>query len=312
MQDQLISRMGTLLDIQRFSVHDGPGIRDLVIMKGCPLRCVWCCNPESQSHQVEISFIESRCIGWKECKNCLEICPVGAITAHDSKIIIDRKLCTNCGQCVMNCPAKAIRLLGEQMSIGDVVNIIEEDSIFFTRSGGGVTIGGGEALAQAEFVSELLQNCLARGVNTAIETCGQAPWEDVEKVCKYTNLILYDIKHMDAIKHKAYAGVTNERVLENIIKISQRFPDIPIIARTPVIPGLNDSEGNIKAAADFLSKIGSLQRYELLPYHSFGEPKYRQLGRSYPLVNLEKPSTKHLMKLKNIVQRTGISCEILL
>jgi pyruvate formate lyase activating enzyme len=257
-----------------------------------------------------MAFSKDRCIGYKDCGWCLALCPVSAIkVSHDGKIGIDRKLCSNCGECVKICPSKAIRLFGNDMTIDEVMKTIEEDIDFYRRSEGGVTVSGGEPLYQADFVCELLKNCQQHAVHTAIETTGYCRWEDLEKVCQYANLILYDIKHMDTKKHKDFTGVGNELVLENIKNLSHVYPDISIVARTPVIPTCNDSKENIEAIANFLNEIKSVTEYELLPYHAFGDPKYKQLGRKYSLNNLKPPSKEKMSELNNISKKVKRSSE---
>jgi len=290
---------GLVFNIERFAIDDGPGIRDLVFMKGCPLRCQWCSNPESQNPYPEISYSEDRCITYQECGKCTEFCSQDAITMSDEgKIKIDRKRCVNCKNCAEVCPARAIRVLGDYLSIDELLKIIEEDSPFYRRSGGGVTVGGGEPLFQAEFVAKLLKQCRNIGVSTAIETCGYASWGDVEKVCRHANLILYDIKHMNSNKHKIFTGVDNELILENVKRLSHLLPEIPIIIRIPVLPGINDSEENIRATLDFVRHCRDKVEYELLPYHSFGKPKYRQLGREYPLSDIKVPTSIDIERLR--------------
>ena len=292
-----------VFDIQKFSVHDGPGIRTLIFMKGCPLRCRWCSNPESQNYHPEVALSESRCIG---CGRCEDICPTDAIIPlADGKIRIERSRCNNCGKCAEVCPAKAIRLFGEYMSIHDVLRVVEEDSPFYWRSGGGITVSGGEPLLQAQFVNELLKECRHCGIDIAVEICGHAAWEDVRKVCTYADLIFYDIKHMDPSKHKAFTGVSNELILGNIERISKHFREIPIIVRTPIVPGFTDSEANIEDIVDFLKCVESLKKYELLSYHGFGEAKYNQLGRAYELSGLQPPSQEHMAKLIEIAQKAN-------
>lgn len=255
-------RRGIIFDIQRFSIHDGPGIRDLTFLKGCNLRCRWCSNPESQNPYLEIGLNEGRCIGSADCGRCIAVCPVSAIAARDGgKIGIDRKLCDNCGKCSATCPARAIRMYGENVTVDDILKVVEEDGPFYRRSGGGITVSGGEALCQPDFVRELLKTCRARGIDTAVETTGFGKWEDVEKICLFANLILYDVKHLDTNKHKSFIGVGNEMVLENLRHLDQALPHTPIIARTPVIPGFNDTEKDIKAIADFLIPIRSVTKY---------------------------------------------------
>ena len=189
------------------------------------------------------------------------------------------------------------------MSVEDIVKIVEEDSAFYWRSGGGITVGGGEPLSQSGFVSRLLQSCRERGIDTAVEISGHASWEKVESVCRYANLIFYDIKHIDSSKHKAFTGVTNKLILENIKRIAGSFPKTPIIVRTPVIPGFTESEGNIKAIADFVSQVKSVKEYELLAYHSFGEAKYRQMGREYSLSGLQPVSEQCMAKLREFAKK---------
>lgn len=285
----MTQEVGRIFNIQRFSVHDGPGIRDLVFLKGCPLRCRWCSNPESQNTDAELAFIVPKCIGRAKCGYCIGACPREAISANaDDGIAIDRSKCNNCGKCVDVCFAKALTLFGNQMAVKDVMEVIQEQGGAW-RASGGVTVSGGEPLLQAEFVAALLAACRARGIETAIETSGYAPWPDVEKVCQYCDWIFFDVKCMDANKHKRFTGVDNRMILANLQKLSARFPSTPLIVRTPIIPGFNDSEEDILAISGFLKQISSLREYELLAYHGFGGPKYKQLGREYLLDDVIAP-----------------------
>jgi pyruvate formate lyase activating enzyme len=294
--------LGLVFNIQRFSLHDGPGIRDLVFMKGCPLRCRWCFNPESQKDHPEVSYNASRCIGRAECGRCLDRCSERAIKVADGGTVsIDWKLCTNCGKCALSCPAQAIKLIGEYKSVDEVVKVVEEDGVFYSRSRGGVTISGGESSSQAEFVFELLAKCQSRGINTAIETCGYSAWENMAQICMHADLVFYDIKHMDPHMHKAYTGVDNKIILENLKRLSREFPSISIVVRTPIIPGFTDSEDNIQKIARFVSAIRNPKKYDLLPYHRFGEPKYGQLGRDYPLSGIKPPDSEQMENLRAIV-----------
>lgn len=295
---------GLIFNIQRFSLHDGPGIRDLVFMKGCPLRCAWCCNPESQEMNPEISYSEMRCIGREVCGACVKACDQGAITGSGEKINLDRRLCIVCGRCIAACPAQALKVFGEYMSEGDVVKVVEEDIVFYARSRGGITVSGGEPSSQAEFVDRLLERCRNRGILTAIETCGHAPYERLDTACRHADLIFYDIKQIDPNKHKAFTGVDNRLILENLIKLSCAFPHIPLIVRTPIVPGFTDGVENIEGIARFAASLRNLKAYELLPYHGFGEPKYRQLGKTYALNGVKGQGAERMAHLKDIALRT--------
>ena len=294
---------GRIFNIQRFSVHDGPGIRDVVFTKGCPLRCLWCCNPESQNTWAEIGYIANKCIGVNECAYCLESCPTGAIKPQTdgSLVQIDRHLCDNCGKCAEVCPARAITLFGQLMSVEDVIKAIQHNDATW-RTGGGITVSGGEMLMQADFVHQLLRECRKKGIDTAVETSGYGRWADLERVCRYCNLIFYDIKCMDANGHKKFPGVYNELILENLVQISKVFPDKQVIVRTPVIPEFNDAAEDITAIANFLTRIGNLKEYELMAYHAFGGPKYEQLGRQYRLGHLKSMSKEHIAQLDQMAK----------
>lgn len=296
-------RSGTVFNIQKFSVHDGPGIRDLIFLKGCPLKCKWCSNPESQNLFPEIAYIQNRCIGIEQCGYCIKVCPMGAIHHPEedaSFIVIDREKCNNCGKCAEICPAKAIKLFGESLTVEDVIKSVQQDNVSW-RSSGGITLSGGELLLQADFAQELLKEFRRRGIDTAIETSGFANWKELEKVCEYTNLIFYDIKSMDSQKHKAFTGVNNELILENLLKISDHFPKTPVIVRTPLIPGFNDSQEqeDIDDIVKFISQVKNLKDYEIMPYHAFGEAKYRQLEREYSLGHIKAPNKDYVENLNH-------------
>ncbi len=295
---------GIITNIQRFSVHDGPGIRDVIFLKGCPLRCLWCSNPESQNGYPEIAFSKDRCIGLEECGICIKSCHINAISpSQDGKVDIHTEFCTNCGECIQRCPSKAIRFYGNTMTIQEVMTIINEDRDFYSRSDGGVTVSGGEPLYQAGFACELLKNCWQHGIHTAMETTGYGKWEDLNRLCQYLNLIFYDIKQMNTDKHKEITGVGNELILENLQKISRFYPGLSVVVRTPIIPGYNDSKVNIEATVEFISKLENVIEYELLPYHAFGDPKYRQLNREYLLGALKPPTEEHMSKLNTISEK---------
>ncbi|MBI5116517.1 glycyl-radical enzyme activating protein, partial [Candidatus Poribacteria bacterium] len=267
---------GLIFNIQKFSLHDGSGIRTLVFLKGCPLSCKWCSNPEGQSYTQQLAFIVNKCIGTAECALCIRACDPKAIAGtNDGKVEINREVCNNCGKCVDACPSKALELFGKHMTVEEVIKAVEEDSSFYVRSGGGLTLSGGEPLSQPRFVLELLKRAQGRGIDTAIETSGLCAWEDLEAACHHVNQLFYDIKSLDAAKHKSYAGVDNKPILENFLRLRVAFPNLPMTVRTPVIPGFNDSTEDIKEIVLFLKSVNGPINYELLAYHRFGEQKYR-------------------------------------
>jgi pyruvate formate lyase activating enzyme len=251
-----------------------------------------------------LAYNENRCIGCQECKLCAEECPLGAIRKSETdKIVIDRELCNTCGKCSEKCPANALKMFGDPLSIDEILKISAEDDSFHSRSGGGVTISGGEPALQADFVEELLRSYHDHGIHGAIETCGHATWKDIEKVCRYSKLILYDIKTMNSEKHEIFIGTSNHLIIENFNKIAKYFPEIPIMVRTPIIPGVNDSEQDIEEIARYLVKINNVYKYELLEYHRFGEAKYAQLGRKYPFQGAQMVSRERMRELTRIADK---------
>ncbi len=295
---------GLIFNIQKFSLHDGTGIRTLVFLKGCPLACEWCSNPEGQGDSAELVFTRALCIGTDECERCLHVCSPRAISCgSDAKVEIDHLACDGCGECVSACPSKALEMSGRLMSVEDVIREVEEDGSFYARSGGGLTVSGGEPLSQPEFVKRLLATARRRGLNTAIETSGLCSWKSLEEVAPHADQILYDIKCIDLETHRRETGVSNERILENLAELRRRFPQTPVVVRTPIIPGVNDTEEEIQAIVDWVKEAGGASAYELLPYHGFGEPKYRKLGRSYPLEHVKPPSEARMAALRAIAAR---------
>jgi len=293
-------KYGYVFNIQQFSVHDGPGIRTLVFLKGCPLKCIWCSNPESQYHQPELAYNSNKCIGTNKCIRCIEICTSGAIkTTADNKIIIDRDLCSNCLQCVESCPPNALNVYGKLMSIDEVLKVVEKDSVFYSRSGGGISLSGGEPLFQPEFAIALLKEAKRRRMNTTIETCGYTNWSDLESACQYLSLIIFDIKCLNSDKHKKFTGVSNKIILNNFKKLCDNHPDLPKLVRTPVIPNFNDTEEDINAIIGFIKDKPNVT-YELLPYHRLGQPKYEPIGSEYLLGDIKLDEEK-MDTLKNLV-----------
>ncbi|MHB1130766.1 MAG: glycyl-radical enzyme activating protein [Chloroflexota bacterium] len=279
---------GLVFDIQRYSIHDGPGIRTLVFLKGCPLRCEWCCNPESQGAGPEIEFRSSLC---QQCGHCLLVCPRGAVNVNlnvtDTAAKIDRNACDACGLCAEGCPTGALRLVGRWLTVDDVMREVLRDAAFYRRSGGGVTLSGGEPLAQPGFAAELLRACYEHNIGTAVETAGLVGWPAFEQVLPYVETFLYDVKHMDDVEHRRLTGVSNRLILENLRRL--RELDAAVILRLPLIPPLNTSAENLGATADLAAELG-IKQVHLMPFHQLGKDKYRRLGLDYELA--ERPGLR--------------------
>jgi len=274
---------GIVFNIQKYSVHDGPGIRTVVFLTGCPLRCKWCSNPESQLAHPQLAYNREKCISLDECNRCMEVCSVGAITeADDHKVEIARDVCTGCFLCADVCPSKALQIYGEEKTVSEVLERVEQDSIFYSRSGGGLTLSGGEPMQQPRFALAILQEARRRRINTAMETSGFCALEDLLEACQFLNFLLFDIKVMDPDIHREATGVSNRRILSNLKSVREACPKLPILVRTPIIPGFNDHPDAIRAILDFITDFGNLH-YEMLPYHRLGTPKYRYIGKAYPL-----------------------------
>ncbi|MCG8551282.1 MAG: glycyl-radical enzyme activating protein [Desulfobacterales bacterium] len=276
---------GMVFSIQKFSVHDGPGIRTIAFLKGCPLRCQWCSNPESQSLKPQIGYNRNKCIGFEKCTCCIERSVTGAITrGEDGKIDINHDLVKDSFFLADECPSKAIIVYGEKQSVDDVLKRVEEDDLFYARSGGGMTLSGGEPFAQPEFALALLREARHRRIDTAVESCGACKWEILEKCLPFVNTLMFDIKSINTEKHIEYTTQSNERILGNLKKLKEKFPNLAVRVRTPVIPGFNDTQEDIAAIIDFISALsGKKCEYEILGYHRMGQPKYTNLGRDYLL-----------------------------
>jgi pyruvate formate lyase activating enzyme len=299
---------GLVLNIQHFSTHDGPGIRTNVFLKGCSLRCKWCSNPESISLKPELGYNPSKCIGEKQCGLCLkDVCPelaiyvVGSGEKSDDKIKINWDLCTNCSKCVPVCPTLALYMFGQEMTVKQVLDEVEQDSSFYHESGGGITLSGGECLLQADFSGALLEEAHNRGINTAIETAFNVPWSFVEKVLPHVDVVLHDHKVTNSEKHQKWTGVSNKRIKENQERAYKTWPDKTFIARTPVIPGVNDDEEHIRAVLDFIKPYKNVSDYELLPYMRFGESKYGFLGKVYEMQDFDPPAAEVMKRLQAII-----------
>lgn len=269
----------------RFCLHDGPGIRTTVFLKGCPLSCWWCHNPEGQARDPELVYYEARC---RRCGACVVVCPHADAAGRDG-VILPHALCEGCGGCVEACLSSAREILGREMSVEEVLREAERDRVFYEESGGGVTLSGGEPLLQPEFTLALLAACRTRGLHTALETCGLAPESVMLAAAARADLVLYDLKVLDAEKHRRYTGAPNDGILGNLRALAGAGR--PPVVRLPVIPGINDSEEDLAACARFLAQLG-LRRLDLLPYHCIGIEKYWRLGRSYRLPETAPPEAE--------------------
>lgn len=289
---------GILFNIQKCSIHDGPGIRTTIFLKGCLLRCIWCANPESQNCNPEIMLFPRKCIG---CGACCKICPEHAIVTTGTGFYTDRKKCRQCGNCTEICYAEARSLVGKQISAEELFKEIEKDAVFYGSSHGGITVSGGEPLLQPEFLHEFFCLCKQHGIATAIETCGYAKYDRFSILKDDLDLMYIDIKHFNAERHRELTGVDNGLILENIEKMD--LWDVPMIIRTPIIPGINDEPENIMKIAEFCRELNNVEQYELLAYHKLGIGKYKSLGKPYELEDVEPPSREEMQKLVNIANQ---------
>ena len=294
-----------VFNIDRMTVHNGPGLRTVVYLKGCPLRCLWCSTPESQKPHPEIAIYPDRC---NHCGECVPVCPLHAIKLTKETISINRAQCDNCGKCAEVCYPEALKLLGQAMTVEKLLEEVKKDKVFYKHSGGGVTISGGEPLLVPEFLKRFLKACREEGINTGIDTCGHVPWENIEQVLPYTNFFLWDIKHMDPEKHREFTGVTNELILSNARAISKA--GIPLYIRIPVIPGYTDSDHNIKAICKFALELHSVVRVDLLFVHHLGKARYDSLNRVYPIADVPTIPNDELQRMKLLVESYGLQCSI--
>lgn len=299
---------GTIFNIQRFSIHDGPGIRTIIFFKGCPLECKWCANPESQEKKKQIMYSKADC---RSCGMCQRVCSHEAIIMKkDNGIEINRKKCVACGNCIEECIPMALKMTGEELSISEIKKEVMKDSAFF-RKEGGITLSGGEPLLQKEIAAKLLKSFHDLCIHTAIETCGQVNYENIEAVLPNCDLFLYDIKEMNSKKHEELTGVGNQTILKNLIKLGKT--DAKIWIRMPIISGYNDDPKEVISVTDIARQIRNLEKIELLPYHNLGVSKYERLGKKYELSReIKAPTQEQLYDLKGGIERAynGVKVDV--
>ena len=289
---------GMVFDIQRCCVHDGPGIRTTVFLKGCNLRCFWCHNPESWRAGQDLLFYPQKCIG---CGKCFDSCPLGCHALNDGGAhFIDRERCTICGACVKKCYPGALILSGKERGVEDVMKSVRADAAFYRNSGGGMTVSGGEPLLQPEFTLALLTAAKEEGIHTALDTAGHVEFAAFERVIPQVDLLLFDCKCMDSAMHRQVTGVGNERILENLRRLGQG--STPVWVRVPVIPGVNDTEANMLALRAFLADLPAVKRVELLAYHNLGAGKHGNLGGEYAYKEIKAPPKERLEEMEGIFE----------
>ncbi len=297
---------GTVFDIQHYSIHDGPGVRTTIFLKGCPLKCLWCQNPESQKSDPELMFQIEKC---SNCMACVSHCPRSAIQVVEGHVKTNRELCDNCGLCTKVCPSEARFMIGKSATVSEVIKEVVGDRLFYEGTGGGMTISGGEALYQSTYASELLKSAKENSIHTAIETSGFANREQFKKVMEHADLVLYDIKHMASSEHERLTGVGNQLIHENLIWLSENT-SIPFIIRFPVIKGLNDGLKNAEAMCLFLKeKVSRCKHVDLLPYHNLGISKCNFLEYE-SIFEGERPDDLQLEDIKACFESHGFTCKI--
>jgi pyruvate formate lyase activating enzyme len=307
---------GKFYDLQSFSVHDGPGIRLTCFMKGCPLRCLWCHSPESQEFGTELNWMEIKCTGVAACGLCIDACPQGAIAPGEVKdsaqgggeitlVTVDPDKCTDCGACADACPSKALYMCGTDYTVDELMKVIRRDVPFYNKSGGGVTISGGECLCQPAYLLEVLKACKAEGIHTAVDTTGFVGYDVIRPVIPYADLFLYDLKHIDSRMHKLGTGAPNELILENARRIAADGGKFMI--RIPVIPLYNDNMQTIERLGAFICELGdAVELVQLLPYHKLGTAKWKRLKRVAQILEAEPPKDELMQSFRERLENMGL------
>lgn len=314
-----LTKTATVFNIQRYTIHDGPGIRTELFMKGCPLSCRWCGNPEGFSQKIQPGFYPAKCIGVQKCGLCVNTCS----NSKENRTAINTGLCTGCMECAKACPADAIKTWGREITVCEAMDMIRRDKAYYDKSGGGVTVSGGEPLLQAEFVAELFSRCQGEGIHTCLESTMYADRKTIERVLEHTDMVITDIKHMDSSVHREYTGVGNELILDNIKKVADTGK--ALILRIPVIPNVNDSMRNMEKTADFITEKlncgvtacstggshADIRQLQLLSFMRLGEEKYASLGMQYPMVDVNpnrEEFTQRIRKFAEYFNSRGIKC----
>ncbi len=293
----------SIFNIQKFSIHDGPGIRTTVFFKGCPLQCIWCHNPESQNSGKEILYDKNKCT---LCGSCIKICQNNAIEIKDNDLEMNMDKCTFCGDCTVSCINSARQIAGKEYTVDQVMKEVLKDRLFYKNSKGGVTLSGGEPLIYAAFVEELLMKLKKENIHTAVDTCGAVDFKVLERISEYTDLFLYDIKSTDEEKHILYTGVSNKNIIENLIKLSKIHNNINL--RLPIIEGINADENHIFEILKLI-KNTNIKKINLLPYHDIAMHKYEKLGRKY-YEYMKRPADEKLKRYKGIFEKEGYRVKI--